>query len=204
MNQPAIGIIIQIGFLGLAYLVGSIPFGFLVTRYATDKNILELGSGNIGSTNVRRVIGKKFSVITQVLDMAKGFIPVAVFILLGKSLMVVPDWYVYLVALATIIGHDFSIYLKFKGGKGVNTTQGASVLLAPWSAFIAAAVFYLVKWRFKYSSIGSLCLAISLPLTELMIHGLTSTFYYLLVCMALIILRHRRNISRLYHQRELS
>lgn len=204
MNQPAIGIIIQIGFLGLAYLVGSIPFGFLVTRYATDKNILELGSGNIGSTNVRRVIGKKFSVITQVLDMAKGFIPVAVFVLFGKSLMVVPDWYVYLVALATIIGHDFSIYLKFKGGKGVNTTQGASVLLAPWSAFIAAAVFYLVKWRFKYSSIGSLCLAISLPLTELMIHGLTSTFYYLLVCMALIILRHRRNISRLYHQRELS
>ena len=199
MNSAA-----QTGFVLLSYLVGSIPFGFLVTRYATHKNILELGSGNIGSTNVRRVIGKKFSVITQLLDMAKGFIPVAVFIFFVKGRMVVPDWYVYLVALATIIGHDFSIYLKFKGGKGVNTTQGASVLLAPWSAFIAAAVFYLVKWRFKYASIGSICLAISLPVTELIIHGNTPTFYYLLACMALIILRHRENIVRLYNHRELS
>jgi acyl phosphate:glycerol-3-phosphate acyltransferase len=193
----------QIGLVLLSYLVGSIPFGFLVTRYATNKNILELGSGNIGSTNVRRVTGKKLSVITQLLDMAKGIIPVAVFIFFVKGRMVVPEWYVYMVALATIVGHDFSIYLKFKGGKGVNTTQGASVFLAPWSAFIAAAVFYLVKWRFKYASIGSICLAISLPLTELIIHGNTSTFHYLLVCMALIILRHHENIVRLLNNREL-
>jgi acyl phosphate:glycerol-3-phosphate acyltransferase len=194
----------QIAFVFLSYLVGSIPFGYLVTRYAINKNILELGSGNIGSTNVRRVIGKKFSVITQLLDMAKGFIPVAVFIFFGKDRMVVPEYYVYLIALATIIGHDFSIYLKFRGGKGVNTTQGASVLLAPYSAFIAAAVFYLVKWKFRYASVGSICLAITLPLTEIIIHGPTSTFYYLLVCMALIILRHRENIVRLINNRELT
>ncbi len=193
----------QIGFVFLSYLIGSIPFGYLVTRYATNKNILELGSGNIGSTNVGRVSGKKFSVITQVLDMTKGIIPVAVFICFIKGRVVVPDYYVYLVALATIIGHDFSIYLKLKGGKGVNTTQGASVLLAPYSAFIAAAVFYLVKWRFKYSSIGSICLAISLPATELIIHGLTLSFYYLVVCMVLIIVRHRKNIDRLLNKREL-
>ena len=197
-------IVIQIGFVFLSYLLGSIPSGFLVTRYAINKNILELGSGNIGSTNVRRVVGKKFSVITQLLDMTKGFIPVAVFICFMKGRMVAPDYYVYLVALATIIGHDFSIYLKFKGGKGVNTTQGASVLLAPYSAFTAAAVFYLVKWRFKYSSMGSIGLAISLPLIELIIHGNTSTFYYLLVCMALIILRLRKNIVRLLNNQELS
>ncbi len=193
----------QIGFVFLSYLIGSIPFGYLVTRYATNKNILELGSGNIGSTNVGRVSGKKFSVITQVLDMTKGIIPVAVFICFIKGRVVVPDYYVYLVAIATIIGHDFSIYLKLKGGKGVNTTQGASVLLAPYSAFIAAAVFYLVKWRFKYSSIGSICLAISLPATELIIHGLTLSFYYLVVCMVLIIVRHRKNIDRLLNKREL-
>ena len=195
---------IQIGFVFLSYLLGSIPFGFLVTRYAINKNILELGSGNIGSTNVGRVVGKKFSIITQVLDMAKGLIPVAVFILFLKNLMEAPDWYVYAVALASIIGHDFSIFLKFRGGKGVNTTQGASVLLAPYSAFIAVAVFYLVKWQFKYSSLGSVALALTLPLVEIFIYGNTSTFYYLLVCMALIIIRHRRNIVRLYHHEELS
>ena len=192
----------QIGFVTLSYLVGSIPVGFLVTKYAIHKNILELGSGNIGSTNVRRVIGKKFSIITQVLDMAKGFIPVAVFSFFIKDRVVVPDYYVYLVALATIIGHDFSIYLKLKGGKGVNTTLGASVLLAPYSVFSAAAIFYLVKWRFKYSSLGSIALSISLPLIELIIHGLTPTFYYLLICMALIIIRLRENIARLLKNEE--
>jgi len=194
----------QIGFIVLSFLLGSIPFGFLVTRYATHQNIQELGSGNIGSANVKRVAGKKFSVITQLLDMAKGFIPVAVFIFFVNDRIVVPDWYVYLVALAAIIGHDFSIYLKFRGGKGVNTTQGASVLLAPWSAFIAAAIFYLVKWRFKYSSLGSIALAITLPVIEIFIRGITPTFYYLLVCMTLIILRHRGNIVRLRNKRELS
>lgn len=197
-------IAVQIGFVIISYLVGSIPVGYIVTLYATRKNILELGSGNIGSTNVRRVIGKKFSIITQVLDMAKGLIPVAVFILFVKGRMVVPEWYVYLVALATITGHDFSIFLNFRGGKGVNTTQGASVLLAPYSAFIAAAVYYLVKWRFKYASVGSICLAISLPVTEVIIHGPGLTFYYLLVCMVLIILRHHENIVRLLNNRELS
>jgi acyl phosphate:glycerol-3-phosphate acyltransferase len=197
-------IAVQIGFVFLSYLVGSIPVGYLMTKYAINKNILDLGSGNIGSTNVRRVIGKKFSLITQLLDMAKGFIPVAVFMCCVKGRIVAPDYYVYLVALATIIGHDFSIYLKFKGGKGVNTTQGATVLLAPYSAFIAAAVFYLVKWQFKYASLGSICLAISLPVTELIFHGSTSTFYYLLVCMVLIILRHRENIVRLLNKTELS
>jgi glycerol-3-phosphate acyltransferase PlsY len=204
MNQSADGSIIQIGFVILAYLAGSVPFGYLLTRYATRKNILELGSGNIGSANVKRVAGKKFSLITQLLDMAKGFIPVAVFILFLKDRMVVPEWYVYAVALATIIGHDFSIYLKFRGGKGVNTTQGASVLLAPWSAFIGAAVFYLVKWRFKYSSLGSIALAITLPVVEIFIRGNTPAFYYLLICMALIILRHRENIVRLRNKSELS
>ncbi len=194
----------QTGFLLLAYLVGSIPFGFLVTRYVTRKNILELGSGNIGSTNVRRVIGRKWSVITQVLDMAKGLVPVAVFVLFLRGRMGESGWYVYGVAMATIIGHDFSIYLKFRGGKGVNTTQGASVLVAPWSAFIAAAVFYLVKWRFKYSSVGSLALALSLPLTELLINGPTPAFYYLLACMVLIVFRHRENIVRLYRHEELN
>jgi len=114
------------------------------------------------------------------------------------------SFYVYWLALAAIIGHDFSVFLKFKGGKGVNTTLGASVLIAPISVFISVAIYFIVKWQFKYVSLGSLILGISLPVTELIFHGITSTFYYLLVCMILIILMHRKNIVRLLKQQELS
>jgi acyl phosphate:glycerol-3-phosphate acyltransferase len=197
-------IALEIVFVILAYLLGSIPVGYLLTKWYTGKNIMELGSGNIGSTNVKRVAGKKVSILTQLLDMSKGIIPVAIYNYFADDKTIAPQFYVYYLGLAAIIGHDFSIFLKFKGGKGVNTTLGASVLIAPYSVFIAVAIYFIVKFRFKYVSLGSLILAITLPLTELLIHGLTSTFYYLLICMALIILLHRKNIHRLLQKQELS
>jgi acyl phosphate:glycerol-3-phosphate acyltransferase len=197
-------IALEIVFVVLAYLLGSIPVGYLLTKLYTGKNILELGSGNIGSTNVRRVAGKRISIITQLLDMSKGILPVALYYIFKVETTIFPEFYVYFLALAAIIGHDFSIFLKFKGGKGVNTTLGASVLIAPYSVFISVPIYFIVKFRFKFVSLGSLVLGISLPLTELMIHGLTSTFYYLLVCMVLIILLHWANINRLLHNRELA
>lgn len=195
---------IQIAFILLSYLLGAIPFGYILTRYYTGKNILEMGSGNLGSTNVRRVAGKKIAIITQLLDMLKGFLPVAFFLYFIADKKMTSGFYVYYLALATIIGHDFSIFLKFKGGKGVNTTLGASVLLAPFSVFISVAIYFMVKWRFKYVSLGSIILAITLPLIELIIHGLSPTFYYLLLCTILIVLLHRTNIKRLLHKQELS
>ena len=197
-------ITLQITYFLLSYLLGAIPFGYILTRYYTGKNIMEIGSGNVGSTNVGRVAGKKFAVITQLLDMFKGLLPVAVYLYFIDDNKTGSDFYVYCVALSTIIGHDFSIFLKFKGGKGVNTTLGASVLIAPFSVFISVAIYFIVKWRFKYVSLGSIILGITLPLTELFIHGLSSSFYYLLVCTILIILLHRKNINRLLHMRELS
>lgn len=194
----------EIGFVLLAYLLGSVPFGYLLTKFYTGKNILELGSGNIGSTNVGRIAGKKIAIITQLLDMAKGLLPVACYMFFTKSTNNADGFYIYWLALAAIIGHDFSVFLKFKGGKGVNTTLGASVLIAPISVFISVAIYFIVKWKFKYVSLGSLILGISLPVTELIVHGITSTFYYLLVCMILIILKHRTNIIRLLKQEELS
>ena len=195
---------LKITFFLLSYLLGSIPFAYILTKYYTGKNILKWGSGNVGSTNVGRVAGKKIGILTQLLDMTKGLLPVAVYLLFTEEKIGESDPFVYWLALAAIIGHDFSIFLKFKGGKGVNTTLGASVLIAPVSVFISVAIYFIVKWRFKYVSLGSILLAISLPLTEFIFHGLSPTFYYLLLCMLLIIFLHRTNIIRLINQQELS
>ncbi len=197
-------IVEQIAFILFAYLLGAIPFGYLLTRYSTGKNIMEIGSGNIGSTNVKRVAGNKISFITQLLDMLKGFLPILIYYLWIDNKVNVSDYFVYIVALATIIGHDFSIFLKFKGGKGVNTTLGASVLIAPFPVFTAIAVYLLIKFLFKYVSLGSIFLALALPVSELLIHQTTPTFYYLLTCSVLIIILHYENIKRLLHNKELS
>ncbi len=197
-------IALTIGLIFLAYLLGSIPFGYLLTRFSAGKNILEWGSGNVGSTNVRRVAGKRISVITQLLDMLKGLIPVALYLYFADLNTMVPGYYVYGLALAAILGHDFSIFLLFRGGKGVNTTLGASVLLAPFPVFMSVAIYFLVKWRFKYVSLGSLALAIALPVTEMLLYGLSSNFYYLLICMVLIILLHQSNIGRLWSHQEIA
>ena len=196
-------IVFQITYVLLSYLLGAIPFGYILTRYYTGNNIMEMGSGNIGSTNVRRIAGKNIAAYTQLLDMFKGLLPVAVYLYFFDDKIIGSDLYTYGVALSVIIGHDFSIYLKFKGGKGVNTTLGASILLAPISVLFSVAFYFMVKWRFKYISLGSIILGITLPITELIIHGFSSTFYYLLVCMILILLLHRKNINRLLNNKEL-
>ena len=191
------------------YLIGSIPVGYLLVRYLTGQNILELGSGNIGSTNVKRIAGRKIAAITQLSDMVKGLLPVGLYLCLTYDSNLtyyqntVSDLSIYYVALASVLGHDFSIFLKFKGGKGVNTTLGASVLLAPLPVFISVMFYFIVKWCFKYVSLGSIVLAITMAVSEFILSGLTPTFYYLLACMVLIIVLHYKNIGRLLHNQEL-
>lgn len=184
------------------YLIGSIPVGYLLTRYATGKNIREYGSGNIGSTNVKRIAGKKIALITQLLDMLKGLLPVSLYLLFFSKNCAASYW-VYGVALAAILGHDFSVFLKFKGGKGVNTTLGASVLLAPVAVFGSVALYFIVKWRFKYVSLGSLVLAAALPIISFIQNNITPTFYYLLICTVLITVLHAKNIQRLLRNEEI-
>lgn len=199
---------IEIVFVLATYLIGSIPVGYLLVRYLTGQNILELGSGNIGSTNVKRVAGTKIATITQLLDMTKGLLPVGLYLYLTYDSNLtyyqntVSNLFIYFVAFSSILGHDFSIFLKFKGGKGVNTTLGASVLIAPLSVFISVAFYFIVKWRFKYVSLGSIILAITMVVCEFIICGITPTFYYLLVCMVLIIVLHYKNIGRLLRNQE--
>lgn len=193
----------EILLIAMAYLVGSIPFGYLFTKIFTGKSILKLGSGNIGSTNVRRIAGKKVAALTQVCDMLKGLHPVAVVYLLEiKNRCHFEEFFIYLVALATIIGHDFSVFLKMKGGKGVNSTLGASLLLAPYSVCFSVLIYFTVKWQFKIVSLGSIALAISLPITDLLIHKISFLFYYLMASSVLIVILHIPNIRRLLNGTE--
>lgn len=186
-----------------AYILGSIPFGYIFTWKFTGKSILELGSGNIGSTNVERIAGKKIAVLTQICDMSKGFLPVAVvYFLQIKNFHHFEEPFIYLVALAAILGHNFSVFLKLKGGKGVNTTLGASLLIAPYSVFISVLIYFAIKSKFKLVSLGSIGLAISLTITDLVIHEISFLFYYLLVCSGLIIIKHIPNIKRLLNGTE--
>lgn len=189
----------------LTYLWGSIPFGYIFTKYYTGNNILELGSGNVGSTNVKRVAGKKIAVYTQLADMFKGLLPVGLclFLDIKTEIILISPYYVYALAITAIIGHNNSCFLKLRGGKGVNTTLGASVLLAPHAIFISVALYYLVKWRFKYVSLGSLAIGVFMPIIEVIFHAITPTFYYLLICSLMIFVRHRTNIKRLIYKEEL-
>ena len=194
---------VQISLIVLSYLLGSIPFGYLFTRKFTGKNIREHGSGNIGSTNVKRVAGSKVALITQLCDMLKGLLPVGAILLLKYfKIFTFPDTYIYLIGLTAILGHNFSIFLNFKGGKGVNTTLGASILLSPIPVLISVLVYYMVKWATKYVSLGSICLSITLPVCEFLIHKSIYEFYYFILCAALIIVMHLPNIFRLINGNE--
>jgi len=189
---------LEISLILVAYLIGSVPFGYIFTKQIAGINIREHGSGNIGSTNVRRVAGPKVALLTQLCDMFKGLLPVAaVMYVQFRNIYIFDAYFIYAVGLASVLGHNFSLFLKFKGGKGVNTTLGASLLLAPISVFASVLVYYLVKWRSRYVSLGSLFLAGTLTLTEFVIHPVSYLFYYLLSCTLLIVLMHISNIKRL-------
>lgn len=197
-------IALEILLILVAYLVGSVPFGYIFTKKFTGENIRLLGSGNIGSTNVRRVAGLKVAIITQLCDMMKGLLPVAAILLLQYYDVYVFDKYIlYIVGLAAILGHNFSIFLKFKGGKGVNTTLGASVLLGPISVLISVLVYFIVKLSSKYVSLGSIFLSITLPVSEFILHKTTHLFYYFVICSLFIVFMHRANIIRLINGTEI-
>jgi acyl phosphate:glycerol-3-phosphate acyltransferase len=187
---------VEILLIIISYVIGSIPFGYIFTKRFVGLNILVHGSGNTGSPNVRHVAGLKVALITQVCDTMKGLIPVAlIFFTEYKRMYSFDDIFIYAVGLSTILGHNFSIFLKFKGG--VNTTLGASLILSPYSVFASVLVYFLVKWCSGYVSVGSICLAITFAMTGLIINNTSYLFYYLLVCTAFIILMHIPDLKRL-------
>ncbi len=197
MNGEALGYLIA-GFLLLAYLVGSIPFGLLLTKYAGMGDIRTIGSGNIGATNVMRTGNKKLGVATLLLDAGKGFLAVW---LVGAGWSWI--WYnlLYCAALAAVLGHIFPIWLKFKGGKGVATAIGAIFALHWMPGLMLCGVWLLVFALTRYASLASIIALWAMPLGALY-HDRSPVFYVLLAL--LITWTHRENIKRLINGTERS
>ena len=172
-----------------AYLVGSIPFGLIFSRLAGIGNIREIGSGNVGATNVLRTGRKGVAAATLLFDAGKGTVVVLVAGAWGRDLALIA-------ALAAVIGHNFPIWLWFKGGKGVATTFGVTLALAWQAALLALAVWIVVAAVTRYSSLAALAGLISAPLFAWWLDGEDVTI--LLIVLALLgIIRHHANIRRL-------
>ncbi len=182
----------------IAYLFGAIPFGLLVAK-SKGVDIRSQGSGNIGATNVFRVVGKGWGICTLVLDALKGFIPAFFFPMLGK---LVPEWGV-LFGLAAIIGHSFPVYLKFKGGKGVATSTGMLLGVAPLAVGVGILVWIacMVVWR--YVSLASVAAAATIAVAVWIVEdkGLIINIA-LTILGAMVIWLHRANIKRLLNGTE--
>jgi glycerol-3-phosphate acyltransferase PlsY len=177
-----------------AYLVGGIPFGYLLVRWKTGEDVREKGSGNIGATNVLRTTGRGVAVTTLVLDIAKGVFAVW---LADKLSLGSPLW-MSLAALAVMAGHAFPVFLKFQGGKAVASFVGAFLYLTPIPMIAALLVFVIVVAATRQISMGSIVAAGSLPLAAWLIeHPPSSVILATLVAAGFLIYRHRANIGRI-------
>ncbi|MGQ3685846.1 MAG: glycerol-3-phosphate 1-O-acyltransferase PlsY [Candidatus Loosdrechtia sp.] len=189
----------------ISYFIGSIPFGFLVTRMVKGIDIRQYGSGNPGATNVGRVLGKPYGVLVFILDMQKGFLPVFLFERLfsgyGHNLPLL------LCGLGVICGHTFPLFLGFKGGKAVATGCGVFLWLAPLPLLISAGVWLLTVSLSRYISLGSMLSAISLVVCLIILgkdpfgEGLYLTLFSLCIAI-LLFLRHKSNIKRIINGTE--
>ncbi|QZE12738.1 glycerol-3-phosphate 1-O-acyltransferase PlsY [Halosquirtibacter laminarini] len=177
----------------LAYLIGSVPFGLWITKLVYGFDIRTKGSGNIGSTNVGRFTSKSFALWIQILDMLKGLVPVALILYRFDIHHVL----VYRVAFATVVGHCFSIFLLFKGGKGVNTSIGALVCILPISVAIGIGVYFLVKKFSHFVSMSSMSMSISWILSSLIVVQDPKQIIFTSALCMVVVIRHRKNIIRL-------
>jgi acyl phosphate:glycerol-3-phosphate acyltransferase len=180
----------------VSYLLGSIPFGYLLVRVFTGEDVRASGSGNIGATNVARK-SPALGVVTLLLDAAKGLGAV----LLARVLFSGPHPQLIMTTAAffAVLGHLFPVWLKFRGGKGVATSLGAFILLTPKSILCMAVLFLLIAVAFRYVSLGSVAAAAAFPLLAWALHEYADSRQLLLIAAvsALVVWKHRQNIGRL-------
>ncbi|HET6936140.1 MAG TPA: glycerol-3-phosphate 1-O-acyltransferase PlsY [Candidatus Angelobacter sp.] len=181
----------------IAYLLGSIPFGYVLVRVFRGEDIRLTGSGNIGATNVARSGAKGLGAATLLLDALKGL--VAVWIasrLAAGEPSALP--YMSAAALAAVLGHMFPVWLGFKGGKGVATALGVFILLFPKALLVSLAIFILIVAATRYVSLGSILAAIAFPIAGYLIdHANWQALLPVWVVVALIVMKHHQNIRRL-------
>ena len=174
-----------------AYLLGSIPTGLLLGKaYGVD--VRNEGSGNIGATNLYRTVGRKVGVLTLIGDCLKGMLPV----LLISYCSPFPGFAPW-VGLAAFLGHVFTVFLRFKGGKGVATALGVFLALSPLSVSIALLLFILLMLKWRYVSLGSISAAAIMPLAVMFLDGGRSMILVTAVIALIVIVKHHGNISRL-------
>ena len=183
--------------LVLPYFLGAIPTGYIIVKSRKNIDIRTVGSGNIGATNVKRVLGMKWFVIVLILDALKGFVPVFV---LGSVFGAKFPWVPVVAGIAAVLGHTFTIFLKFKGGKGVATALGVFLALSPAATITAFIVFTVTVLFFRYISAGSVLAALLLPVFVLN-YG-EGGFWNLvqitsILVAAFVIYKHKDNIKRL-------
>ena len=197
----------RIIFVAAAYLLGSIPFGYLLVKYVftSGEDVRSVGSGGIGATNVTRRAGIKAGLLTYVLDVAKGAAAVMVMRLVAGD-----DYgWIGAAAIAAIVGHIFPVFLKFRGGKGVATGVGVYLALAPYSVLSTLVLWALIVYLTRYVSLASIIGTAAVPLWTLLYYGLVWPNPHLkgllVIAIAgcgLIVAKHHENINRLLHGTE--
>jgi len=189
----------------LAYILGSLPFGFWITKLVRGIDIRKFGSGNIGATNVARVMGKSWGILVFFLDFLKGFLAVVIsFLLLPQS-----SFWVYLIAgILAVSGHNWSPFLKFKGGKGVSTTLGViSGLVVKYNSLFFPLIISIISWIlifliFRIVSLASLSSAFLFFLSTLFFKLPSEIKIFSFLLFLFIVLRHKSNIVKLLKKKE--
>lgn len=180
----------------IAYLLGSIPFGYLFVRIVLGEDVRQTGSGSIGATNVLRTTGTAGGILTFAFDVGKGFLAV----MIAERLASGNPWAIALSALAAVLGHIFPVFLKFKGGKGVATGVGVYLAIAPAAVGAVLVIFVVIVALWRYISLGSIIATSAFPLFAFWIGREklpTPILWGTIVGAALIVIKHHGNIRRL-------
>jgi glycerol-3-phosphate acyltransferase PlsY len=198
MNETALGILL----VALAYLSGSVPYGFLLGRLVAGVDVRTVGSGNIGATNVARAGGRALGLVVLVLDVLKAVVPILVAERLLEGAPAAERW-ITGVAVAAFVGHLFPVWLRFRGGKGVAPGLGIFVVLAPWAAFAGVLAYVALYALTRISSLGSLSGTAVACAGAFLLRGPASPIPWAGLAIALLIVwRHRDNIRRLVRGEE--
>jgi glycerol-3-phosphate acyltransferase PlsY len=195
-------IVLGVFLILLAYLLGSIPTGYLVGKYLRGIDIREHGSGSTGATNVLRTLGKKAGISVLIIDMLKGMLGIALVkaLYLNSANPLPPDWQAWLIlatGLAAVIGHSKSIFLNFDGGKSVATSLGVLLTMSPWVALATLGSFLLVLAISRIVSLSSITGAIAVIILMLVLKQPLPYILFASVAGLYVIIRHRGNIERL-------
>lgn len=180
-----------------AYLIGAIPTGIILTKITGGEDLRTVGSGNIGATNAYRTAGRKIGLVTLAGDTLKGLLPTLTALAFG-----IHGAELATIGLVALIGHCYSAYIGFKGGKGVATALGAFLVISPGSVLLALALFLVVLGQWRYISLASISAAAVIPYLVLLVEHSMMSFFVSFCMAALVIYRHRENIERLLAKKE--